>query len=331
MKIKKYLFIILAGIVILGGATYVSGWLFSLKNTTIDIPSLARFVPDKSVALGEGVKATISFELPLYRKVEKTQLTPGVNTVSSGDVKVASSYLWNKRKWTITALLRPYIPGDTGPGVLSLEVSPKNKSTQKEVFTVAIPSFNVKNLTTVSGQLTLADAEVINQSWYQKNRLYLYIAGGALLVIIILLVILFRKKSKEKIIVIPEWQQALNEVEDLQSKVEKNLVSSSVGFALLNDVVRRYLERRFLLMATKLTTEEFLFKLERNDSLFSTESKAFLRDFVSFSDLVKFAKQETTIDTFKAAAQSATSLIDATKPKEVDSQGRIIDKKENKK
>jgi hypothetical protein len=331
MKIKKYLFIVLAGIVVIACAAYGIGWLVSYKQTLTDIPSLAELVPNKSVAIGEGVKATISFELPLYRKVEKTLLTSGTNTVAAGDVKVASSYLWNKRKWVITALLRPYSPGDTGPGVLSLELTPTKGSKEKEVFTVAIPSFLVKNLSTVSGQLTLADAENINQPWYQKNLRYLYIAGGALLVIIILLVILFRKKSKEKIIVIPEWQQALNEVEDLRNKVENNFVNSSIGFALLNDIVRRYLERRFFLMATKLTTEEFLFKLERNDSLFSIESKAFLRDFVSFSDLVKFAKQETTIDTFNAAAKSAISLIDATKPMEVDSSGRRIDKKENEK
>ena len=331
MRIKKYIFIILAGILVIASITYGIGWYISLKVKKIDIPAIAELNPDKSVSLGDGVTATISFELPLYRKVEKTLLTSGTGTVSAGDVQVVSSYLWNKRRWQISALIRPYLPGDTGPGVLSLELSPIKGSNEKEVFTVAIPSFKVKNLTTTSGQLTLAEAENINQSWYQKNPRYIYIACGALIVIIILVIILFNRKNKQKIVIIPEWQQALNEVDDLRNKVEANFVSSSLGFALLNDVVRRYLERRFLLPATKLTTEEFLFKLEKSDNLFSKESKVFLKDFVAFTDLVKFAKQEASVSMFNSAAKSATSLIDATKPIEVDNLGRRIDNKEKEK
>ena len=51
MRIKKYIFIILAGILVIASITYGIGWYISLKVKKIDIPAIAELNPDKSVSL----------------------------------------------------------------------------------------------------------------------------------------------------------------------------------------------------------------------------------------------------------------------------------------
>jgi len=64
-----------------------------------------------------------------------------------------------------------------------------------------------------------------------------------------------------------------------------------------------------------MTTQEFLLKV-KDDSLLSNEHKRLLKEFLSCSDLVKFAKYGPSEKEVDSSFESAKKLIDETKEEE---------------
>lgn len=86
---------------------------------------------------------------------------------------------------------------------------------------------------------------------------------------------------------LPPYEQALSGLEDAHKligpKKEKELSIS------LSDVIRRYLEREYVLPAPERTTEEFLRDVNTKN-LFSGNALPLLTEFLRLCDLAKFAK-----------------------------------------
>jgi hypothetical protein len=82
---------------------------------------------------------------------------------------------------------------------------------------------------------------------------------------------------------------------------------------LLSDVVRRYLERRFHLPASRQTTAEFLEAMGRSPQL-GAEPQALLRDFLGRCDLAKFAPVTPPPAECRAAAALARGLVEKPPP-----------------
>jgi len=80
----------------------------------------------------------------------------------------------------------------------------------------------------------------------------------------------------------------------------------------ISDIIRHYLENRFLLKAPEMTTEEFLFYV-RDYSQLIKEHKTLLKEFLLTCDLVKFAKYVPLFEEMDAIFVSAKKLVDETK------------------
>ena len=79
----------------------------------------------------------------------------------------------------------------------------------------------------------------------------------------------------------------------------------------VSDTLRAYLEEAFSLRAPERTTEEFLDELQ-SSALLSFSQKQLLGDFLMHCDLVKFAREEPTVERLKELHASALRLIDET-------------------
>lgn len=93
-------------------------------------------------------------------------------------------------------------------------------------------------------------------------------------------------------------------------------------YSVLSDIVRHYLENRFLYKAPEMTTEEFLESIRRSVDL-ETEHKELLKDFLSHCDLVKFAKYGPTPIEMLDSYNAAERLVDQTKVEEFDEDEEI--------
>ena len=80
---------------------------------------------------------------------------------------------------------------------------------------------------------------------------------------------------------------------------------------VVSNTLRTYLEEAFSLRAPERTTEEFLEEL-RVSALLSWSQKQSLADFLMRCDLVKFARDEPTVEQLKELQESALRLVDET-------------------
>ena len=79
-----------------------------------------------------------------------------------------------------------------------------------------------------------------------------------------------------------------------------------------SEAVRSYIERRFEILATRNTTEEFLQHSLRTSNELLVRHRAQLADFLQQCDHVKFAGAALTDKDMEALLQSALSFVHAT-------------------
>ena len=115
-----------------------------------------------------------------------------------------------------------------------------------------------------------------------------------------------RKKKTEK----PYWMLSIEKIEQLKTRTAAHELSLERAVARLTDIVRQYLEQRFLLPAAHLTTEEFMKNLEADGkSPLREQDRKFLKSFLNAADYVKFAGVSAEASMFQNAADKAEQLI----------------------
>ena len=149
------------------------------------------------------------------------------------------------------------------------------------------------------------------------TRLYLIIAAvfGALAIAAGIVYFFKKRKGVEKVIAPPPPLPAhVIAYRALQKLVKMDLVIKGKVpeyYSLLSDIMRRYLENRFKLMAPERTTEEFLSEMSKADIMVS-DHKLLIKKFLEHCDLVKFAKYGPDEEEIKGVYDAAKKLVDET-------------------
>lgn len=126
----------------------------------------------------------------------------------------------------------------------------------------------------------------------QPGRLKYWIIAisGAVAAIAVIAVVLamMRKREAAPPPPVPAHERAYEALRQLhaQQLIEQGLIKEY--YFALSTILRHYIEDRFGLRAPEQTTEEFLLST-RDSSLFSSEQRTILKDFLKECDLVKFA------------------------------------------
>lgn len=103
-----------------------------------------------------------------------------------------------------------------------------------------------------------------------------------------------------------QWAQAeLKRIDELGLDVPRE---ADRYHTLVSDVVRRYLELRFELRASRQTTAEFL-EAMRHSTLLTTPQQEELREFLQRCDLAKFARADVAAEDCNEVAAMARQLV----------------------
>jgi len=108
------------------------------------------------------------------------------------------------------------------------------------------------------------------------------------------------------------WEAALERLMNLKQMNWPAQGKLKDYYVELSLIVRQYIEDRFNIHAKEMTTEEFLKSLKDSQAL-TLKAKTMLKDFLSSSDLVKFAKYGPSAEEVETAWDSAKSFIEQTK------------------
>jgi len=126
----------------------------------------------------------------------------------------------------------------------------------------------------------------------QPDRLKYWIiaiSGAVVAIAVIAIALAFmRKRETAPPPPVPAHERAYEALRQLhaQQLIEQGLIKEY--YFALSTILRHYIEDRFGLRAPEQTTEEFLL-FTRDSSMFSSEQRTILKDFLKECDLVKFA------------------------------------------
>jgi hypothetical protein len=264
----------------------------------------------------DGLEMRLSDQLPLTLTVEGPELPDGSVTLlgRSADWEVQAgqpeteTLAAGRKRWRQRFQLSP-----RKPGALLLEPLPLRLGEQEITWTpVAV---------VVSTEVTKADVQELRDVlppepvpppppwwpwWLPWAALGLGVTvlglGGWLL---------GRRLFIDQVIPATPAEWALSELERLE---QRDLPAAGQGqryHALLSNLVRRYVERRFGLHAPRQTTAEFLRGLQALPELQSA-TRELLGDLLARCDLVKFAGVVPSADDCRAAAALAREFVQAT-------------------
>jgi len=140
----------------------------------------------------------------------------------------------------------------------------------------------------------------------------------AIFVLLAISVFLFKFLSgRKKEVSVNVVQKSAHEIayEQLDKLKAKDLIRQGKikeYYSEVSDIIRYYLENRFLLKSPEMTTEEFLFYVRDYSQLIS-DHKILLKEFLLACDLVKFAKYTPSAPEMESIFLSAKKVVDETK------------------
>ncbi|MBI4517380.1 MAG: hypothetical protein HY699_16375 [Deltaproteobacteria bacterium] len=143
-----------------------------------------------------------------------------------------------------------------------------------------------------------------------------YFVGGALALLLVLAAVLYRVLNRSRRAAATAPPKPPHEVafEALNRLRRRGLIEEGnfkEYYSALSAVVRAYVEQRFGMRAPEMTTEEFLLGSARNGRLQATH-RGLLGEFLTESDMVKFARHVPTIADSERAFSAAKRFIDET-------------------
>jgi len=103
-------------------------------------------------------------------------------------------------------------------------------------------------------------------------------------------------------------ERALEAISKLQKKELPNREQFEQYYVELTNIIRTYIEEQYLLKAPEKTTEEFLFDVRRHPT-FIPSTQEYLSTFLSYADLVKFARLNPLIEECSKAVDAAIKFI----------------------
>jgi Domain of unknown function (DUF4381) len=131
--------------------------------------------------------------------------------------------------------------------------------------------------------------------------------GGALLLAVAAIVIWRLRRRVHRTRTLTLTEQTLQRLEAIRPLM---LPASAREFGIAaSEIVRTYIEKRFAVVATQRTTEEFLQSLLQNSHQSLTSHRPLLAEFLQLCDFVKFAGVSLTLQDMESLFQSARKFV----------------------
>lgn len=177
-----------------------------------------------------------------------------------------------------------------------------------------------------------AEAPFSLKEWFQENwHWFAYGLAAALLITAFFWWYFKRKKEEKPEPVVPPRAAHLEAFERLQKLKEAQQWHDEVKlyYSELTEILRQYIERRFLVPAMEQTSDEILISLKRKSDL-TSEMLENLKQMLVLSDLVKFAKERPSSKESEMNLELAFRFVEETRKKtEAEFQNRPPDQPEN--
>jgi hypothetical protein len=118
---------------------------------------------------------------------------------------------------------------------------------------------------------------------------------------------IWRRRRNRRMVVLLPFEIALQRLEEIRPLMQPGRAREFS--TAVSDIVRRYIEQRFNVTATRRTTEEFLRDLLQSSNAPLARHQGLLGDFLYQCDFVKFSAQSLTSQNMETLRQSARTFV----------------------
>lgn len=282
-------------------------FLSQREQIKAEVPGEVKFLSSAPPLIGSLVPYKAEFKVPGYREITQFSMTPGKGTVIAHPLTVKKiKSFWKYNIWQLSGDLCCVRAGNSEPGSVNLELSPKAKNGTPEKFTLKIPALKIGELaaSTVTAPELAQTVPLPGKSISKLHLLWL------LLLLLPLLYLLF-KRRKRALPPLSLRRRTLNALDSLRGDVYARRLSAKEGIAGVSDLLRNYLEERYALPASGKTTPEFLAEMEFTSAV-PSQAGSFLRNFLNAADMIKFAQAPCDTSAVSTAVNSAVELVENT-------------------
>jgi len=307
------LLIIIAAIALIGGAGYLKSMIWPGQP---EFPAHAEVSPEE---LSPGEEAEYRFELNLPLDMRLKECLPQGEKLlpSSPDIEF-SAWHWDRAVWSVNGKLR-FLESGRYPETAIRCIAENSLKNGQEEFTVNIPALTVTGLpeNRRGEELIPAPATGKEDTGGEKKKSFFrdwrFLTAAACGIAVIAAVIFaLWKQRRRKMAALPLDEKTIREIEQLNKAVKSGKVRTSDGIAILCDIIRNYLEKRFAIPVTRRTTVEFIKDIARADLLLPEDERIFLTGFMNSADLIKFAGKDADREMLDDAAGQAVELVRIT-------------------
>lgn len=277
-------------------------------------PSVVRafvYAPSAQPVLGSVFNAEAILRAPWGKTPRGAVVDPGAGIQLAAEPEWSRvGHSWGYSDWLLRAPLQGYRIGKSGEGKAEASFPDGTLSLALPPVEVASPPESETD------ELLLAPKLTPPEKTASKTPFWIWGIAALLIVaaVVVFLLVVRRKKTAVRREA-PVWDRTLDAIRGLLARMKAGELSSEHAVSELTDIVRRYLESRFQLRATRQTTTEFLRALGRDEGILSEQDRKFLRSFLESADMVKFARLPAEPDSLENATHRAEALVLASIPK----------------
>ena len=144
--------------------------------------------------------------------------------------------------------------------------------------------------------------------------LMLAVAGGVIVLVLCFLLwrrsVARRDQRPSTVVAAHAHEDALAELEKARSLIK---AGNSRDYSIeVSNIIRRYIERRFDIVAPRRSTEEFIIEAAKSVKL-EPHHRELLREFLSSCDFLKFGRGLAEVHELEAMHQSAVKFVSDTR------------------
>ena len=213
--------------------------------------------------------------------------------------------------YTITSFDSGYFPIEPRIAIINGEEIESNP------LLIAVQTIEIDTSKGIIDIMEIEDVPFSFKEWFQENWTWIAISLVVLAVITFIALKLSKQKPKEAPeIFIPErpaHEIALDRLEKLKDEKLWQAGKIKQYYSELSDILREYIEHRFMLSAMEQTTDEIIRGLRHNPDL-SAELVSKVKQLLFLSDLVKFAKENPVGNENELNYSIVENFIKDTKP-----------------
>jgi len=271
--------------------------------------------PADEARIGEPVTFTVAAELPWHRRpIRVPDVTAGegrqVVSCSSMELSRIRPGRW---EWRCDIVLQA-TDFRSGAGSVARLFCTADRKGESKPMAVELPFPDVvsRNLAQEGEELSVAGAVGPTERKREGNWFCWAATAGLLIAVTGTLTAVLRGKGLRPVGAppLPAWESAERAFQDLEDGLP---MPPDAFFQALTDIVRRYIEARFAVPATELTTPEFMAVVRQGSWLDATQGEQ-LQSFLASADMVKFARADATLEQMTEALAAATRFVVDTRP-----------------